>query len=248
MTTSVKECDYLDQDPSLRGQSYVCVSFISPEDAIKQKEVFNFHKFTQAFAKDLSELFSNVKNKFKEDKETLEMFNSLQERYDYLFSVDNLEEAYKFFKDNNADALETEYTTKNGFQTSIRGFKVRGSYASIEEAKNRAQAIRKFDKNFNVYIAEVGCWCPWSPNPDDISDQEYTETQLNTLMKQYKQNQEDKDAHYRIRQQDMIGNANKNSSLPDEASSSTVPDILSEDPWLENKKNSAPQAKISSEE
>ena len=252
MTTSVKECDYLDQDPSLRGQSFVCVSFISPEDAIKQKEIFTFHKFTQAFAKDMSELFFNINDKFKEDQETLDMFSSLRERYDYLFSINNLEAEYKYFKDTNADAMELEYTSQNGFQTSIRGFKVRGSYASLEEAKNRAQAIRKFDENFNVYIAEVGCWCPWSPNPDDITDQEYNETQLNTLMKQYKQNQEDKDAHYRIRQQQMIGNA-KNSSLnpiidneAEEASTSRE-FFTAADPWT-TKSKIAPSSKISSEE
>jgi hypothetical protein len=34
------------------------------------------------------------------------------------------------------------------------------------------------DNKFNVYV-QGGCWCPWSPNPDDITDQEYAETNLN---------------------------------------------------------------------
>ena len=29
--TSVADCDYLEEDPPIRGQNYACVSFLSPE-------------------------------------------------------------------------------------------------------------------------------------------------------------------------------------------------------------------------
>ena len=53
----------------------------------------------------------------------------------------------------------------------------------------RSEFLKKQDKNHNIFIGQVDIWCPWSPNPDDLSNQEYSETQLNTLMKEYKKNQ-----------------------------------------------------------
>jgi hypothetical protein len=50
----------------------------------------------------------------------------------------------------------------------------------------------------------VGCWCPWSPNPEDLEDQEYAETQLNTLMKKYKENAQLKDNFFEQRKQEKI--------------------------------------------
>ena len=38
--TEVK--DLLDEDTAIAGQKFVCVSFISPEDIIKKKEIFFF--------------------------------------------------------------------------------------------------------------------------------------------------------------------------------------------------------------
>ena len=43
---SVNDCDYLEEDPELRGQKYCCLSFLSPEKILENKEVFRFNKFT----------------------------------------------------------------------------------------------------------------------------------------------------------------------------------------------------------
>ena len=37
--------DYLEVDKPIPGQNYVCISFLSPDDLIKQKELFMFNKF-----------------------------------------------------------------------------------------------------------------------------------------------------------------------------------------------------------
>ena len=36
--TSVKEVDYLDEDKPIRGQNFVLLSFLSPEDVLVNKE------------------------------------------------------------------------------------------------------------------------------------------------------------------------------------------------------------------
>lgn len=201
---SVKETDYLDQDPPIRGQKFVCMSFVSPEDVIQTKEVFFFNRFVNAFSSDMTEFFTNLGERFADNQDVQEMITNVKTRYDYIFNAESLQHEYDHFKEQNNEKLESEYFEKNNFQTTIRGIKVRGCYESIKEAQMRAEQIKKFDKNFHVYVGEVGCWCPWSPYPNDIQDQEYTETQLNTLMKKYKEGQEIKDELFRLRKDDMV--------------------------------------------
>ena len=39
-TISTREEDYLEVDDRIPGQNYVCISFVSPEDTLKQKEFY----------------------------------------------------------------------------------------------------------------------------------------------------------------------------------------------------------------
>ena len=48
---STKEKDYLDEDKPIRGQNYCLVSFLSPEDILKEKEVYYFMINFFSFAK-----------------------------------------------------------------------------------------------------------------------------------------------------------------------------------------------------
>jgi hypothetical protein len=43
----------------------------------------------------------------------------------------------------------------------IRGVKVRGVYATEDEAKRACEQLKKKDKYFDVFIGEVGKWLPW---------------------------------------------------------------------------------------
>jgi hypothetical protein len=216
---SVKECDFLDQDPPLRGQNYVCLSFVSPEDVIKKKEVYFFEEFIKSFSRDMNDFFTNLAAKYSAEESTI---NNIKERYSYVFDESKMNEEYSFFVNQNSATLEEEYYKKNNFQTSIRGLKVRGVFDSIREAEIRSQVLKKIDDKFNVYVAQVGCWCPWSPNPEDIEDQEYAETQLNTLMKQYKDNQDKKDVFFQERKREMQFAKTKSS-------------IDEQDPWIASK-------------
>lgn len=198
-TVSVKEEDFLDEDPPLRGQNYVCLSFLSPEDVIKNKEVFFFEQFLRSFSGDLTEFFAKLTEKYTDEVDAIKM---IQDRYSYLFKPENLQEEYNFFISTRSD-LENEYYEKNNFQTSIRGIKVRGVFDTLREAEIRAQVLKKKDSKFSVYVGQIGCWCPWSPNPEDIANSEYAETHLNTLMKSYKDNQDKKDYFYEERKKEL---------------------------------------------
>ena len=199
--TSVKEVDYLDEDKPIRGQNFVLLSFLSPEDVLVNKEAYMFNKFITKFSEDMTKLLDGISEKYSDSKDFV---NSVKENNAFIFNPKDMSEQYGFFKSVNNQLLETSYHRDNNFVTSIRGIKVRGVFDTIEEAKNRSEFVKKIDNKFNIYIAQVGCWCPWSPNPDCLENQEYAETQLNTLMKEYKKNMTDKDVIFENRKSSLF--------------------------------------------
>ncbi len=205
--TSVKEVDYLDEDKPIRGQNYVLLSFLSPEDVLVNKEAYMFNKFITKFSADMTTLLDGILAKHSDSKDFVD---SVKENNSFIFNPKDMSEQYGFFKSTNNQDLESSYHRDNNFITSIRGIKVRGVFDSLEEAKNRSEFIKRIDNKFNIYIAQVGCWCPWSPNPECLENQEYAETQLNTLMKEYKKNMDDKDVVFENRKSSLFNSNNLN--------------------------------------
>jgi len=76
-------------------------------------------------------------------------------------------------------------TVKN---CNYRGIKVRGVYATYEEAKNRAEYLQSIDPNFNIFVGEVGKWLGWDPDPNTVEDQVFREKQLQEIMENYNKN------------------------------------------------------------
>lgn len=230
-TVSTKEVDYLDEDKPIRGQNYVLLSFISPEDVIANKEAYYFSKYLNQFSKDMSTLFTGILAKYPDAKD---LVDTVRSNHLYISDVNEMQEQYKFFKSANSAEIEADYHRDNSFQTSIRGLKVRGVFDTLDEAKNRSEFIKKVDKNFDIFIGQMGCWCPWSPNPNDLQNQEYSETQLNTLMKKYKENMENKDIVFEQRKQQHIDLSKK--KVGDTQDVADLADTLSKvDPWMERK-------------
>jgi hypothetical protein len=224
--TSVKEVDYLDEDKPIRGQNFVLLSFLSPEDVLVNKEAYMFSQFITKFSEDMTKLLDGIAEKYSDSKDFV---GSVKENNAFIFNPKDMSEQYGFYKSVNNQELETSYHRDNNFTTSIRGIKVRGVFDTIEEAKNRSEFVKKIDNKFNIYIAQVGCWCPWSPNPDCLENQEYAETQLNTLMKEYKKNMTDKDVIFDNRKSSMFasgagaaGAANETVSITESKVNSTA--------------------------
>jgi hypothetical protein len=107
-----------------------------------------------------------------------------------------LQEAYDTFLFKNKKKLEDDFFAKNNFRTTVQGIKVRGVYDTYNEAIHRCKTLQKLDPSFNVYVGQVGFWLPWDPEPSDIQNQEYADDQLNTLMKNYKENEQKRDELY----------------------------------------------------
>ena len=106
-----------------------------------------------------------------------------------------------FLKPSNIDE---ENRDKN---LTVSGVKVGGSYETYEDAKKRAEFLQKHNKYHNIYIGEVGKWCPFEDNPDKAKDCEYMNKDLNKLMKTYLEQQEKAKEYHETRKQDMVKKA-----------------------------------------
>lgn len=178
--------DFLKNDQNVPGQNYVCLSFISPEEVIANKQVFFVHTYMK-----------NLLSRFQFSEEaTLEELKYFKEEMSKFLTPDGADDKFKDFVAIHQEDLEKQYYEQNDFQTTIRGVKVRGVYDTYREAQHRAEELRVNDRNFNVYIGQVGYWLPWDPNPLSIKDQEFQETELNTLVKKYNENLKMKDQHF----------------------------------------------------
>jgi hypothetical protein len=244
MSVPCSQEDFLDQDKPIRGQNYVCLSFLSPEEVILKKEAYFFECYMGRMAKDLNELFAGLTAKYPGDEDGI---RAIKDRYAPVFDASAIHADFYAYVSENPD-LEKDYHEKHSFQTSIRGIKVRGVYDTLAEAQKRSEALKRQDNNkFNIFVAQVGCWCPWSPNPAELEEQEFAETQLNTLMKSYRTNIAQKEAFFEERKDELmkkalLSNASATEPAPDSASLppfsvQVVPDAPSEaaDPWIDAK-------------
>jgi hypothetical protein len=183
--------DFLEVDPKIPGQNYVCLSFVSPEKALKQKEVFFVSKFLDYVFNDEIDLYS---------KDLREKLLNKQCKPTY----DNVKVMYEDWKYTRTANLESEFHEINDYKTTMRGLKIRGVYDSHKEANVRAQILRRRDPSFNVFVGQVGYWLPWDPECESIPEQEYQEGMLNDLVKQYKENLTNKDELYEQVKNDRI--------------------------------------------
>jgi hypothetical protein len=119
----------------------------------------------------------------------------------------SLQEEYDNFLYKNDKALEEEFFKQNNFRTTIRGIKVRGVFSSEAEASVRAKRLQKSDPTFNIYMGHVGKWMAWEPDVSKITDQEYANDELNTLMKKYRENEESREVFYNEQKKSRIGAA-----------------------------------------
>jgi hypothetical protein len=117
----------------------------------------------------------------------------------------SLKDDYETFVFKNGSKLEDEFFKMNEFRTTIRGIKVRGVFSSDVEATARAKRLQKSDPSMNIYMGAVGKWMAWEPDPNNVADQEYANEQLNTLMKKYRENEENREVFYNEQKKSRIG-------------------------------------------
>lgn len=129
--------DYLDEDPTIANQQWVCISIFTP--------------------------------------------NSI--------------------KDPEGNVIKSEH--------NVRAFKIRGVYATEEQARKRCEDIRRFDKYHNVFIGNVGKWLPWDDDVSNVEEAVYAEKKLNEMMQSYRESQQQAKEHMETRKMDAHAQAKK---------------------------------------
>ena len=191
-----KYIDLLDEDKPISGQKFACISFVSPENILEDKNRFFFQEFLKYF--DFSKSIEKYHQflSFLGFKYNLEFNDLISDFEEFLkseknsFDSEKLRNDYKTFVDNNEQRLQDDFDTTHNFQTNTRGLKIRGVYATQGEAELRCKMLRQVDPNHDIYVGPVGTWIPFHPEAYKTGKVEYMEETLNELMSEKKKNEE----------------------------------------------------------
>jgi hypothetical protein len=182
-----KYIDLCDEDPPIAGQKFCCMSFVSPEKILKKREVYIFDQFIKQwdFSKSMERYMDFVhflafKYNLKVDDVMADFKEFTKEEEDKLRKT-TVDDDYKNFLDKNEEKLNEQFNREHAFQTSVRGLKVRGIYATQDEAQNKCVALRKQDPNHDIFVGPVGIWIPWDPDAYKTGNVQFLEEELNQL-------------------------------------------------------------------
>jgi len=191
-----KYVDLCDEDVPIAGQKFACMSFISPENILKKRELYLFDQFIKQwdFTKSMSKYFdflNFVAYKYNLKIEQLSTdFNEFVKEEDSKLKADSVEDDYKTFIDKHGDQLNTQFSREHAFQTSVRGLKLRGVFSTQEEAELRCKKLREIDPNHDIFVGPVGMWIPWDPDAYKTGRVEFMEEELNQLHQEKMKNEE----------------------------------------------------------
>ena len=129
---------------------------------------------------------------------------------------------------------------------SVCGLKVRGAYCTYDEAKARADFLNKCDPYHNIYIAEMGKWCPFEDDTEKAKDSEYMNKDLNKLMKSYWNQQTEAKQFHELRKQEMIQKAleDVNKRKEDNASSAQKDEAAEDEHTQTSKSKKSKKSKL----
>ena len=187
--------DLLDEDRPIAQQKFVCLSFVSPENMIQNKEAFKFETFVSQYDTSKSmekfvEFLNYISYKYAiSSEEIMKEYSSFIDKFKDELKND-VSNDYKNYVDKHEEQLELKFSKEHSFQTSTRGLKVRGVFPSQEEAELRCKMLREADPNHDVYVGPVGIWVPFHPEAYKTGNVQYLERELNDLMHEKKKNED----------------------------------------------------------
>jgi len=188
--------DLCDEDPAIAGQKFACISFVSPEKILKNREVYLFDQFIKQweFSKSMERYFEFIH--FLSYKYNLKVSSVIDDFNDFVreetdkIQKSGIENDYKNFMDKQEEKLTEQFQRDHAFQTSVRGLKIRGSFPTQEEAEMRCKKLREQDPNHDIFVGPVGVWMPWDPDAYKTGRVEHLEEELNALHQEKIKNEE----------------------------------------------------------
>lgn len=232
--TNPKYVDLLEEDKPIAGQKFVCMSFVSPEKILKEKEIFYFEEFLKnwEFNKSMEKFlqFINfVSYKYNISFEDLNKdFKDFVQEEKVNLSKSNLSDDYKTYLDNHEEELQKKFDIEHNFQTSTRGLKVRGVYPTEQEAELRCKMLREIDPNHDIMVGPVGLWMPWDPEAYKTGRVEYMEEELNQLMHEKQKNEANAKAAFEQRVKETKQQAMEENIKKAEKSGNTLSQTIDE--------------------
>lgn len=207
--------DYLEEDPEIPTQRYCVISFLSPEKILKSRAEFFNEQFVQWLEYDwkikglehynafLAKKYSlKIEDLFKDTEEFTKIHNDEIKKTD-------IHEQYQVFLLKMEKELEDQFTEKVGFQTNVRGVKVRRIFSNLDECQNYAKVLQRRYPKDNLYVGKVGMWLPWDPSEHLMPEVEYAEKELNELMRKYKENEVNREIFFEEEKTQKIENQKK---------------------------------------
>jgi len=191
-----KYIDLCDEDQPIAGQKFACMSFVSPEKILKKREIYLFDEFVKQwdFSKSMEKFgeflqFMSYKYNLRAD-DVMKNFDEFKTEEFEKLKAASVNDDYKNFLDKHEDKLNEQFNREHAFQTSVRGLKLRGVFATQEEAEMKCKKLREMDPHHDIYVGPVGMWIPWDPDAYKTGRMEFMEDQLNALHKSKLENEE----------------------------------------------------------
>jgi hypothetical protein len=182
-----KYIDLCDEDQPIAGQKFACLSFISPENVLKKRELFFFEEFLKQwdFKKSMDKFYEFIQ--FLSYKHNLDVETIMTDYNDFIaeetikMRSQGVEDDYKNFLDKNEETMTLKFNRAHEFQTSVRGLKIRGVFPTQDEAELKCKKLRESDPNHDILVGPVGIWLPWDPDAYKTGRIEFMEDELNQL-------------------------------------------------------------------
>jgi hypothetical protein len=122
----------------------------------------------------------------------------------YEMDAAEITDRYKIYLTENRQSMDVEFDQANDHKTSLRGFKVRGAFARMADARDRAKFLRDtVEPGIHTFVVPMGVWFPVDMEADEVQDQEYMLSQLNELMGKYHEGVHARNQHFQERQREM---------------------------------------------
>lgn len=84
------------------------------------------------------------------------------------------------------------------------GMKIRGCFATRDEAASHAKRLQKEDALVDIYVVDMYKWLLIPPDREQIEDTHYQNEKLEEIMVKYRQNQSQAAAMFEKRKRDMM--------------------------------------------
>lgn len=94
------------------------------------------------------------------------------------------------------------------------GMKIRGCFATKDEAAAHAKRLQKEDSTVDIYVVDMYKWLLIPPDRDQIDDVHYQNEKLEEIMSKYRQNQREAASHFEKRKRDMMAKPIEGSATP----------------------------------